>query len=171
MANILSQIGGAVNVKLAEKLNLAGGTITGELVVPAPTAETQVAQKAQISALEAAIGSYGNFVATIADVTVSVSDTAANILATASPANGTVAVATDTNAIYVADGGVFSLSTIDTVNAAVITALAEYNASGDTEANIRLRTSDATGTIMFGTDTYDLYIFDGTDWQTYNNDA
>ena len=63
------------------------------------------------------------------------------------------------------------MSTIDTVNAAVITALAEYNASGDTEANIRLRTSDATGTIMFGTDTYDLYIFDGTDWQTYNNDA
>lgn len=171
MANILSQIGGAVNVKLAEKLNLAGGTITGELVVPAPTAETQVAQKAQISALEAQIGSYGNFVATIADVTVSVSDTAANIFAIADPANGTVAVATDTNAIYVADGGTFSISDIDTVNAAVITALAEYNASGDTEANIRLRTGDATGTIMFGTDTYDLYIFDGSAWQTYNNDA
>ena len=171
MANILSQIGGAVNVKLAEKLNLAGGTITGELVVPAPTAETQVAQKAQISALEAQIGSYSNFVSTIADVTVSVSDTAANIFAIADPANGTVAVATDTNAIYVADGGTFSISDIDTVNAAVITALAEYNASGDTEANIRLRTGDATGTIMFGTDTYDLYIFDGSAWQTYNNDA
>ena len=171
MANILSQIGGAVNVKLAEKLNLAGGTITGELVVPAPTAETQVAQKAQISALEAQIGSYGNFVATIADVTVSVCDTAANIFAIADPANGTVAVATDTNAIYVADGGTFSISDIDNVNAAVITALAEYNASGDTEANIRLRTGDATGTIMFGTDTYDLYIFDGSAWQTYNNDA
>ena len=171
MANILSQIGGAVNVKLAEKLNLAGGTITGQLVVPAPTAETQVAQKAQISALEAQIGSYSNFVSTIADVTVSVSDTAANIFAIADPANGTVAVATDTNAIYVADGGVFSVSNIDTVKAAVITALAEYNASGDTEANIRLRTGDATGTIMFGTDTYDLYIFDGSAWQTYNNDA
>ena len=171
MANILSQIGGAVNVKLAEKLNLAGGTITGELVVPAPTAETQVAQKAQISALEAQIGSYGNFVATIADVTVSVTDTAVNILSDSSQADGTVAVATDTNAVYVSNNRVFSVSSIDNVNSDVTTAIAEYNTSGDTEANIRLRTGDATGTIMFGTDTYDLYIFDGTDWQTYNNDA
>ncbi len=171
MANILSQIGSAVNVKLAEKLNLAGGTVTGALVVPAPTAETQVAQKAQVSALETAIGNYGNFVATIADVTVSISDTASNILATSNPATGTVAVATDTSVIYVADGGVFSVSSIDDVNADVIAALADYNASGDTEANIRLRSEDATGTIMFGTDTYDLYIFDGTDWQTYNDDA
>ena len=171
MANILSQIGSAVNTKLSEKLNLSGGTITGELVVPAPTAEAQVAQKAQVSALEAAIGNYGSFVSTIADVTVSVSDTAANILATTNPADGTVAVATDTNAIYVADAGVFSESDIDNVNAAVIAALADFNTSGDTEANIRLRSGDATGTIMFGTDTYDLYIFDGSDWQTYNNDA
>ena len=171
MANILSQIGSAVNVKLAEKLNLAGGTITGELVVPAPSAENQVAQKAQVTSLEAAIGNYGNFVASVADVTVSISDTAANILATTNPANGTVAVATDTSAIYVADGGVFSVSSIDDVKADVTAAIAEYNISGDTEANIRLRSSDATGTIMFGTDTYDLYIFDGTNWQTYNNDA
>ena len=121
--------------------------------------------------MEAAIGNYGSFVSTIADVTVSVSDTAANILATTNPADGTVAVATDTNAIYVADAGVFSESDIDNVNAAVIAALADFNTSGDTEANIRLRSGDATGTIMFGTDTYDLYIFDGSDWQTYNNDA
>tara|TARA_B100001146_G_C16109192_1_gene402853 strand:- start:629 stop:919 length:291 start_codon:yes stop_codon:yes gene_type:complete len=39
----------------------------------------------------------------------------------------------------------------------------------DTEANIAVRTSDATGVIAFGTDTNDLYVFDGTTWQIYNN--
>lgn len=45
------------------------------------------------------------------------------------------------------------------------------NVIGDTEANIRSRSSDTAGTIMYGTDTDDLYIFDGSEWQTYNNDA
>ena len=39
----------------------------------------------------------------------------------------------------------------------------------DTEANIVVRTSDATGVIAFGTDTYDLYVFNGFNWQIYNN--
>ena len=171
MANILSQIGTAVSGKLAEKLDLAGGTVTGALVVPTPTGETQVAQKAQVTALEAAIGSYGNFVSTIADVTISVTDTAANILADSSQADGTIALASDTNALYVSDGGTFSVSTIDDVKADSLAAAATLNVSVDTAANIAARSSDATGTIMFGSDTYDLYIYDGSNWQTYNNDA
>ena len=39
----------------------------------------------------------------------------------------------------------------------------------DTEANIVVRTSDATGVIAYGTDTYDLYVFNGFNWQIYNN--
>lgn len=39
----------------------------------------------------------------------------------------------------------------------------------DTEANIVVRTSDATGVIAFGTDTYDIYVFNGFNWQIYNN--
>ena len=39
----------------------------------------------------------------------------------------------------------------------------------DTHANIVVRTSDATGVIAFGTDTYDLYVFNGFNWQIYNN--
>ena len=39
----------------------------------------------------------------------------------------------------------------------------------DTAANISARTSDDVGTIMYGSDTYDLYVFDGTNWQVYNN--
>jgi hypothetical protein len=39
----------------------------------------------------------------------------------------------------------------------------------DTEANILARTGDATGVIAYGTDTEDLYVYDGTNWQTYNN--
>ena len=41
--------------------------------------------------------------------------------------------------------------------------------SVDTAANITARTSDDTGTIMYGSDTYDLYVFDGTNWQIFNN--
>lgn len=48
---------------------------------------------------------------------------------------------------------------------------ATLNVIGDTEANIRSRSGDTAGTIMYGTDTDDLYIFDGSEWQTYNNDA
>lgn len=39
----------------------------------------------------------------------------------------------------------------------------------DTAANITARTSDDAGTIMYGSDTYDLYVFDGSNWQVYNN--
>ena len=39
----------------------------------------------------------------------------------------------------------------------------------DTQSNILARTGDAVGTIAFGTDTYDLYVFDGTNWQIYND--
>ena len=39
----------------------------------------------------------------------------------------------------------------------------------DTAANISVRTSDDVGTIMYGSDTYDLYVFDGSNWQVYNN--
>ena len=41
--------------------------------------------------------------------------------------------------------------------------------SVDTAANISARTSDDVGTIMYGSDTYDLYVFDGSNWQVYNN--
>ena len=81
MASILQQIGSSVGEKLNEKLNLSGGTVTGSLVIPAPSSESEAAQKAQVSALELSIGSYATFVATIADVTVTYSDTAANITA------------------------------------------------------------------------------------------
>ena len=39
----------------------------------------------------------------------------------------------------------------------------------DTAANISARTSDDVGTIMYGSDTYYLYVFDGSNWQVYNN--
>lgn len=39
----------------------------------------------------------------------------------------------------------------------------------DTKANILARSGDATGVIAYGTDTYDLYVYDGTVWQTYQN--
>ena len=39
----------------------------------------------------------------------------------------------------------------------------------DTAANITSRTSDDVGTIMYGTDSTKLYVFDGTNWQVYNN--
>jgi hypothetical protein len=39
----------------------------------------------------------------------------------------------------------------------------------DTAANITSRTSDDVGTIMYGTDSTKLYVFDGTNWQIFNN--
>ena len=39
----------------------------------------------------------------------------------------------------------------------------------DTAANITSRTSDDVGTIMYGSDSYKLYVWDGTDWQIFNN--
>jgi len=44
----------------------------------------------------------------------------------------------------------------------------------DTESNILSSTpTNPTGevTIKFGTDTYDLYIYDGSDWYIFNNDS
>lgn len=41
----------------------------------------------------------------------------------------------------------------------------------DTHSNIIARTGDAVGTIAFGTDTYDLYVYDGAAWQTYYDDT
>jgi hypothetical protein len=40
----------------------------------------------------------------------------------------------------------------------------------DTHANITARTGDADGTIAFGTDTYDLYVFYNSTWHFYYND-
>jgi hypothetical protein len=39
----------------------------------------------------------------------------------------------------------------------------------DTHANIIARTGDTVGTIAFGTDTQDLYVYDGTNWYFYQN--
>ena len=39
----------------------------------------------------------------------------------------------------------------------------------DTAANIAARTSDSVGTIMYGSDTTKLYVFNGSDWHFYNN--
>ena len=39
----------------------------------------------------------------------------------------------------------------------------------ETEATILARTGDAVGAIAYGTDTYDLYVYDGSAWQTYEN--
>jgi hypothetical protein len=44
----------------------------------------------------------------------------------------------------------------------------------DTESNILSSTpTNPTGkvTIKFGTDTYDLYIYDGSAWYIFNNDS
>jgi len=41
----------------------------------------------------------------------------------------------------------------------------------DTQSNIIARTGDAVGTIAFGTDTYDLYVYDGSAWQLYSDDT
>ncbi len=39
----------------------------------------------------------------------------------------------------------------------------------DTHANILSRTGDADGTIAYGTDTNDLYIYEGSVWIIYIN--
>ena len=168
--SILSELGTALGGKLGEKLNLTGGTMTGALIVQAPTAANHVATSNQVTTLESSIGNYGDFVATTADVTVTVYDTQANVLARTSDANGTIAVTSDTSSIYIFNGS-WAQSTIDTIKADYLAVIATINISGDTEANIRSRSGDAAGTIMYGTDTDNLYIFDGTLWQTYNNDA
>lgn len=39
----------------------------------------------------------------------------------------------------------------------------------DTHANILARTGDAVGVIAYGTDTEDIYVYDGAAWQIYEN--
>lgn len=39
----------------------------------------------------------------------------------------------------------------------------------DIELNIRGTTNSVTGDTAYGTDTRDFYVFDGTNWQIYNN--
>lgn len=170
MPSILESLGSALSGKLGEKLNLSGGTLTGPLVVPEPTASNHVATSNQVTTLESSIGNYGDFVSSSSDVTVAVYDTAANILARTGDDWGTVAVASDTNVIYYWDGAIWSQSTEATIQADSLAAGLTYKATGDTEENIRLREGDATGTLMFGTDTGAFYIFDGTSWHQYNPD-
>lgn len=171
MPSILEALGTSLSGKLGEKLNLSGGTLTGPLVVPTPTASNHVATSGQVTTLESAIGNYGDFVASSADVTVSIYDTAANILARASDPKGAVAVASDTSAIYYWSGAVWTISDIDNIQADSLAAALTLNISGDTESSIRLREGDATGTVMYGTDTGKLYIFDGSAWHEYQPEA
>lgn len=167
MPSILEALGTSLNGKLGEKLNLSGGTLTGPLIVPEPTTANHAATSGQVTALETAIGNYSDYVASAADVTVSIYDTAANILARASDPKGTVAVASDTNAIYYWSGAVWTASDIANIQADSLAAALTLNISGDTESSIRLREGDATGTLMYGTDTDKLYIFDGSAWHEY----
>jgi hypothetical protein len=167
MPSILESLGTALSGKLVEKLNLSGGTLTGPLVVPEPTESNHVATSGQVVTLETAIGNYGDYVASSADVTVSIYDTAANILARTGDPKGAIAVASDTNAIYYWSGAVWTVSDIDNIQADSLAAARTLNISADTEINIRSREGDATGTVMYGTDTDKLYIFDGSDWHEY----
>ena len=170
MPSILEALGSSLSGKLGEKLNLAGGTLTGPLIVPEPTAANHVATSSQVTTLESAIGNYGDFVASTADVTVSIFDTAENIQARSGDPKGTVAVASDTSAVYYY-AGVWILSDIANIQADSIAAALTLNISGDTESNIRSRSGDATGTVMYGTDSDKLYIFDGSAWHEYQPEA
>ena len=171
MANILSSLGSAVATKLGEKLSLEGGTMTGALIVQDPAADNHAATSGQVSTLESKIGSYGSYVATFADVTVSVEDTQANILARTGDPKGAVAVASDTSNIYIWNGSSWVASDIDSVRDDFLTLTVTLNISGDTESNVVATESPSAGDIMYGTDTDDLYIYSGSDWHIYNNDA
>jgi prophage DNA circulation protein len=39
----------------------------------------------------------------------------------------------------------------------------------DTESNIRAIANAVIGDLAYGSDTYDFYVYDGTDWQIYQN--
>ena len=65
---------------------------------------------------------------------------------------------------------------LPTVALGVIATITEsvFNVDTDTESNILASSpTNPTGevTVKFGTDTYDLYIWDGSAWYTYNNDS
>lgn len=44
-----------------------------------------------------------------------------------------------------------------------------FNIDSDTESNILGRTGDSTGVILYGTDTGDLYVYNGLNWLIFNN--
>ena len=65
---------------------------------------------------------------------------------------------------------------LPTVALGVIATLTQsvFSVDTDTESNILTSTpTNPTGevTVKFGTDTYDLYIWDGSAWYIYNNDS
>jgi hypothetical protein len=65
---------------------------------------------------------------------------------------------------------------LPTVALGVIATITEsvFKPDTDTESNILASSpTNATGevTVKFGTDTYDLYIWDGSAWYIYNNDS
>lgn len=65
---------------------------------------------------------------------------------------------------------------LPTVALGVIATITEsvFNVDTDTESNILASSpTNPTGevTVKFGTDTYDLYIWDGSAWYVYNNDS
>lgn len=65
---------------------------------------------------------------------------------------------------------------LPTVALGVIATITEsvFNVDTDTESNILASSpTNPTGevTVKFGTDTYDLYIWDGSAWYIYNNDS
>lgn len=79
---------------------------------------------------------------------------------------GEMYFATDTGSFYIAE----------TTAGAIDATLAQFAvpnlfsvALSDTEANIRASTTSVTGDTAYGTDTEDFYVFDGTNWQIYNN--
>jgi hypothetical protein len=65
---------------------------------------------------------------------------------------------------------------LPTVALGVIATITEsvFKPDTDTESNILASSpTNATGevTVKFGTDTYDLYVWDGSAWYIYNNDS
>ena len=65
---------------------------------------------------------------------------------------------------------------LPTVALGVIATITEsvFNVDTDTESNILASSpTNPTGevTVKFGTDTYDLYVWDGSSWYIYNNDS
>lgn len=145
--------------------------MTGALVVQTPSEATHAASLGQVTSLEDKIGSYGSYVATFADVTVTTTETQANILARTGDPLGAVGVASDTSNIYIWNGGSWQASSIDTVSQDFQTITATLNLSGDTESNVTATENPSAGEIMYGTDTDDLYVYSGSDWHIYNNDS
>ena len=145
--------------------------MTGALIVQDPSESNHAATSGQVESLESRIGSYASYVATFADVTVTVDDTQANILARTGDTKGAVGVASDTSNIYVWNGSSWVASDIDNVRDDFLSITATLNISGDTESNIVALESPSAGEIMYATDNDDLYVYSGSEWHFYNNDA